>query len=292
MIVTTTLLSMVWYIVWGFIFIIPLVFLLFFGLVDGIFFAGNKFSNARLTVASVNKFTQGAWFPFTVGVVMTSFMAFWRWGMTKKRSYELDRRVRLRELLRREGERTGQGAEHTFILGAPRDTAETSSTSGDSIAVIPAGQTTSTSSTSSSLRRRQLYLRAKDTQIVRIPGISIYYTTAPTSHSYAPCTFRHFLEHFPTLHEICIFLHVRVAAQPHVPTAQKLLLEASPIWDGVWRGVYRVGYMETPDFTQAEFTLALFEKLGTPVENVTHVLQYTALKATHTNVEFTRYSSH
>ena len=37
--------------------------------------------------------------------------------------------------------------------------------------------------------------------------------------------------------------------------------------------------METPDFTTSEFTLSLFEKLGRPVENLTHVLQYTALKA-------------
>lgn len=39
MIVTTTLLSTVMYVVWGFIFIIPLAFLLFFGLIDGVFWA-------------------------------------------------------------------------------------------------------------------------------------------------------------------------------------------------------------------------------------------------------------
>ena len=40
-----------------------------------------------------------------------------------------------------------------------------------------------------------------------------------------------------------------------------------------------MGYMETPDFTAAEFTLYLFEKLGRQVDGLTHVLQYTALKA-------------
>lgn len=39
MIVTTTLLTAVMYFVWGFIFIIPLAFLLFFGLLDGAFWA-------------------------------------------------------------------------------------------------------------------------------------------------------------------------------------------------------------------------------------------------------------
>lgn len=39
MIVTTTLLSMVMYFVWGFIFILPLGFLLFFGVLDGAFWA-------------------------------------------------------------------------------------------------------------------------------------------------------------------------------------------------------------------------------------------------------------
>jgi hypothetical protein len=37
--------------------------------------------------------------------------------------------------------------------------------------------------------------------------------------------------------------------------------------------------METPDFTTSEFTSQLFEKLGRRVEGLTHVLQYTALKA-------------
>jgi hypothetical protein len=56
-------------------------------------------------------------------------------------------------------------------------------------------------------------------------------------------------------------------------------MEPLPHWDGVWRGSYRVGYMETPDFTAAEFTLGVFEGLGRKAEGMTHVLQYTSLKA-------------
>jgi len=40
MIVTTTLLTTVMYVVWGFIFIIPLAFLCIFGALDGVFWAG------------------------------------------------------------------------------------------------------------------------------------------------------------------------------------------------------------------------------------------------------------
>src|SRR2546423_6440444 len=50
---------------------------------------------SKLTAATLNKFPQGAWFPFMVAAIMTSFMAFWRWGMSKKRQYEWDKRVRL-----------------------------------------------------------------------------------------------------------------------------------------------------------------------------------------------------
>jgi KUP system potassium uptake protein len=42
MIVTTTLLTMVMHYVWGFIFILPLVFLLVFGVLDGAFWAGTS----------------------------------------------------------------------------------------------------------------------------------------------------------------------------------------------------------------------------------------------------------
>jgi len=254
-----------------------------------------------LMTATLNKFPQGAWFPFMVAVIMTSFMSFWRWGMAKKRAYELDRRVRLRDLIRRDGEvPTVKGAEGAFMLGdrdcfpheksgaledlasptfAPeRPGSNRSSASINSIEIIQVPTQPSGSSTSE-LRRRQLFLRATDTPIACLPGVSIFYTTAPTSHSYAPCTFRHFVEHFPALHSTCIFLHIRTAAQPHVDNAEKLALEPSPMWDGVWRGVYRVGYMQTPDFTTAEFVLSIFEKLGKPVEPLTHVLQHTTLKA-------------
>lgn len=234
-------------------------------------------------------------------------MAFWRWGMSKKRAYEWEHRVRLGRLLRREGELTSSdNAEGTFLLGEKRPiiglqekekeeglsttdtdpissvsntramTSAKSSTSTDSMAIRPVTMSTDTSSRR---RRSQFYLRSTDTPVARLPGISIYYTTAPTSHSHAPHTFGHFLEHFPALHSVCIFLHVRTAAQPHVRDEEKLMLEASPLWDGVWRGVYRVGYMETPDFSSADFVLALFEKLGRQVEGLTHVLQYTALQS-------------
>jgi KUP system potassium uptake protein len=298
---------MVMYYVWGFIFIIPLAFLIFFGTLDGAFWGGTPHPY-HTDLATLQKFPQGAWFPFTVGIVMTCFMAFWRWGMSKKRTYEWDRRVRLSQLLRRDGEIPLDKGEGAFILGERNPLSESqeysektpylekaltdkvmtnstpsadpsgskSSTSGDSMAILP------TNSTDSGVLRRRvqgLYLRMTDTPVARLPGISIYYTTAPTSHAHAPHTFRHFLEHFPALHQTCIFLHVRTAAQPHVPTEEKLAMEASPLWDGVWRGVYRVGYMETPDFTTSEFTISLFEKLGRQVEGLTHVLQYTELKA-------------
>jgi len=234
---------------------------------------------------------------------MTSFMIFWRWGMAKKRSYEWERRVRLGELLRREGELPAiNGGEGAFILGENRQltgvqsepatsattttdpqapaTDSKSSTSKDSMAIMPIRD--SNASKDSRLRRRssqQLYLRANDVPVYRLPGISIFYTSAPTSQAHAPPTFRHFLEHFPALHSTCIFLHVRTAAQPHVRNEEKLVLEASPLWEGVWRGVYRVGYMEIPDFASASFTVKLFEKLGRDVEGLTHVLQYIALVA-------------
>jgi K+ potassium transporter len=237
-----------------------------------------------------------------VAAVMTSFMAFWRWGMSKKRQYEWDKRVRLGQLLRRGGEITtdkhAEGhIEGAFILGSEKRVPEVSevSASDQTQSVVPPSTKTSTStdsmaigpvklsnsSDSSGLRRRtqELYLRSTGIPVARLPGISIYYTTAPTSHSHAPHTFSHFLSHFPALHSTCIFLHVRTAAQPHVRPEEKLMLEASPLWDGVWRGVYRVGYMETPDFAAAEFTIQIFETLGRRVEGLTHVLQYTALKS-------------
>jgi K+ potassium transporter C-terminal domain len=226
---------------------------------------------------------------------MASFMMFWRWGMAKKRSYEWDHRVRLSQLLRRDGELPhGEGA---FILGErppipTQDSVEkpvtttnekepnidtTRNSSEDSMAI----HSVHDSSTNGAMLRKVkgLYLRSSGIEIARLPGISIYYTLAPTSSAHAPHTFQHFLQHFPALHSTCIFLHVRTAAQPHVSHSERLLLEPSPLWDGVWRGVYRVGYMELPDFADARFTVSLFDKLGRQPQGVTHVMQWTTLRA-------------
>jgi len=225
--------------------------------------------------------------------------------MAKKRTYEWENRARLGELLRRDGDLPALRVpgEGVFLLGSNRPVTENEksavvaietiatenstasnptpeSESRDSMAIAPAK--TSVSTDSSTRRRRQAqqwYLRGRDIPVVRLPGISIFYTGAPTSHSRAPHTFVHLLNHFPAMHSTCIFLHVRTAAQPHVPHSQRLMLEASPVWEGVWRGVYRIGYMEVPDFTAAEFTIGIFEKLGRQVEGLTHVLQYTTLRA-------------
>src|ERR1700721_1247829 len=161
--------------------------------------------------ATLKKFPQGAWFPFLVGIVMTCFMTFWRWGVTKRRTYETERRALLSTLLRledisepqRNGSATGI---QTSGLEQP-----------DSIGISPVQP--------SALRHRQLFIRDTDTPIARLPGISIFYTSAPSSDLYAPCTFRHFLEQFPALHSTCIFLFVRTASQSYVPDSDKLVLE-------------------------------------------------------------------
>ena len=143
--------------------------------------------------------------------------------MSKKRNYEWDRRVRLGELLRREGElpssqrcgrnfsprRTTPGPANgelrkvqtteNFLRPPDPPVSAKSSTSSDSMAILPAK--TSNSTSESVKRRRQgqeLFLRATDTPISRLPGISIYYTNAPTSHSHAPHTFSPFSRAFPS----------------------------------------------------------------------------------------------
>lgn len=55
MIVTTTLLAMVMYFVWGFIFIIPLAFLLFFGALDCAFWACTTISKFETNLSYVRE---------------------------------------------------------------------------------------------------------------------------------------------------------------------------------------------------------------------------------------------
>src|SRR5271170_1583328 len=110
----------------------------------------------QLISATLKKFTTGAWFPFMVAIIMTCFMSFWRWGMAKKRAYEWANRVRLGELLRREGDLPslrvpGEGA---FLLGSNRPVtpkekaviaAIESSTSEKSDVLVPPSAKSSTS---------------------------------------------------------------------------------------------------------------------------------------------------
>src|SRR5947207_6764467 len=63
MIVTTVLLTMIWYMLWGFIFIIPLAFLIFFDVLDGAFFACVLQSDRTINDSDVEQIHTGCVVP-------------------------------------------------------------------------------------------------------------------------------------------------------------------------------------------------------------------------------------
>ena len=274
MFVTTTLLSLDMYCVWGFLWIVPSMFLLFFGAID-IAFLG----------ATIAKIPQGAWFPVMTGALLVIFMSVWRWVAGLKLDYSWKNRVHIDTLFSGfpttsdDFVRTIKFGDNPiqFKSSIVEDVTSPEVSDSESIAVKPLLRR-------SDDRAREvdsdLRLRSSDTPIIRLQGISIFYTTAPMRSSSIPHSMAHFLLQFPTLHTHSILLQVRITSRPHVAPEERFILFNTPLKiPGVHRAILQVGYMDHVVIDD-EMEMKLREQLGAR-GNIVHIVEQIRVVAKH-----------
>jgi len=81
---------------------------------------------------------------------------------------------------------------------------------------------------------------------VRVPGTAVFMTPDPNG---VPPSLLHSLKHFKTMHERVVLVTVVSLDVPHVPDAQRLMVERLPL--KFWRIKVFYGYMDEPDLPAA-----------------------------------------
>ncbi|ORY35332.1 potassium transporter-domain-containing protein [Naematelia encephala] len=249
--VTTTLIALSISYVKHLTFLLGIAFLIFFGFLDGLFWG-----------ASLKKVPHGAWFPLGLGGLLCILIVFWSWCRQLEDTFDDANTQKLSQVIS-----AASSFQHEeFEIG---DTRHPSPTPGTS---TPNGE---------------LYLRKRhgssDTPLAKIPVMAIFHRNDSTGRG-VPHSFASFLQRYPALPAVVIFLTTRVVGVPHVPEEDKYVVNKVRSFDGFYSVTMRNGYHDRtppsiPTFLPSLISLAAQSGSPSQVEtlqaissDVTHVI--------------------
>jgi len=232
MFITTILTSIVIHVVWQFPIIVSVVFLLIFGTIDVAFLS-----------STLLKVHNGGWFTLLCGVFISSIMLIWRWGTTLKFQYELNSKTNFETIFDTDSESRDLGSDEKVVINEQSNELEMESSSLSEFNIRP--------------RRNVLHLADSGFQVSRFPGIGMFYNGSGFG---VPLTFKHFVQHFPAVPKILIFITIRPLSIPYVGEEDRLNVERVSDYHGCYRVTARYGYME--DVSQGkEFIIKMIETI-------------------------------
>ncbi|CAG8455784.1 15614_t:CDS:1 [Cetraspora pellucida] len=210
-------------------------FLLVFGLIDGM-----------LLSATAGKVRDGAWFPLLMATILFVIMGLWRWGTSRKVEYESLQSTNLDEIF--------EVIHHTPPLSMVAEKSEVSENDETKESSKNPSRNSfsnfSIRSIETILQRNIIRQFGKTTRIrmldtgfliTRLPGIVLFYSDVG---SCIPLSFTHFINHFPALPQIIIFMTIHHVAIPHVIEDDRLIVSKIGDYDGCYQVVSRYGYMD------------------------------------------------
>lgn len=204
-------------------------------LAAGAFWAFFSFVTGAYLSSNLSKVPKGAWFSLALSAALSCITYLWHWGQTKKLEYVRNNKILLRDLYDidhiadppAEGpaEGTGAAAGWRDLLRPSAVSVALSSDSGQARAARPL---------------QALRLAGSQQQVSRVPGIGIYYNELLLG---VPPVLERFMSLVPALHEVVIFLTVRVVPVPAVMPQERLLLRRLR-FEGFYHVVARYGYQD------------------------------------------------
>ncbi|RSH89944.1 hypothetical protein EHS25_001930 [Saitozyma podzolica] len=230
--VTTTLISVSIPFVKHLPYILGLAFFLFFGFLDGLFWG-----------ASLKKVPLGAWFPLGLGCLLTAFIVFWSWARGLEDSFDDSNAEKLSRII------TRRALDEKSPLRKPVVN-DTEGVSNDDLHLshsVEADAEEELSTQGSEHHIPPLYLRAatgESTVLTRIPVMAIFHRNDAANRG-VPHSFVSFLQRYPALPEIVIFLSTRIVGVPHVPEDDRYIVNKVRSLQGFYGVTLRVGYLDS-----------------------------------------------
>ncbi|KAF9808492.1 hypothetical protein IEO21_07871 [Rhodonia placenta] len=221
--------------------IAAVVFLLFFGFLDGLFWG-----------ASLRKVPDGAWVPLMMGLILVAFMLFWTWARGLEDSYDSSNRMNLRHVIFTERDRSELQIRRPVDL---KHSKEIELSEGD--------DASGRDSEDLEVEEEREYATAVDPEtfyilddagqgsgathrpLARIQTCAVFHKL--TVGRGVPHSFIGFLRQWPALPRVVIFLAVRVLPIAHMPPEDRYAVTKVRTIQGFYGVTYFVGYRDDFD---------------------------------------------
>ena len=211
LLITTILLTVNMYVVYGLSWILPAGFLAIFGTLDLFWW-----------VSTMKKIPHGAWFPLCVGVVVASLMLVWKYVTLRRKRFEHVNQISLANVFPIVGEEV-----NIERVEEQKETKEVHMLSiQDAKPVRDSAQ--------------ELF----SSPVQRVPGLALYYTSIPNLPAKVPASFAKFLQHFPVMQEAFVFIHIRVSKVPRIAEEERLSLRPYANHPSFFKAIARFGFMD------------------------------------------------
>ncbi|KAF9046080.1 potassium transporter [Panaeolus papilionaceus] len=209
-------------------------FFLFFGFFDGLFWG-----------AALKKVPHGAWVTLMIGIILLLPMTLWVWAKSLEDNFDGQNRMNLRHFIYQE-----KGG-HASGVDDDGDSSDiTDDTANQSFYMLSNSNGLEKSGTvpPASTERKELQ---------RIPTCAIFHKVA--SGKGVPHTFVGFIRQWPALPRIVIFLSVSLVSTPHVHAEDRYVVTKVRTIDGFYGVTYYIGFRDDFDVKSAD----LIEKICT-----------------------------
>ncbi|KAF9644319.1 potassium transporter [Thelephora ganbajun] len=246
--------------------IVALVFFLFFGFFDGLFWG-----------ASLRKVPHGAWVPLMLAFVMMLFMLFWTWGKRLEDRFDGANRQNLRHVILagEKGEVAIPVNEHLHAITSENDKLDESETVQERYYYFTRDQTAG-----DSIQEQPEDDRGK---LIRTPTCAVFYKFAPGKG--VPHSFVRFIRQWPALPQVVIFVSVCVLPVARVPVDQRYSVDKVRSIKGFYGVTYYLGFREDFEVKIDEVIekICLLESFGNHRESSVTIqeIRRAAFRATH-----------
>ncbi|KAH9055356.1 potassium transporter [Lactarius vividus] len=201
--------------------IVPIMFLVFFGFLDGLFWG-----------ASLKKIPHGAWVPLMLGVILLVLMTSWTWAKGLEDRFDRKSRKRLEGFIVPEGAVFGESEKHEegafFAVQEQDDDDDANKTMYFVTPQLP---------DANSMDRKE-----ERRVLSRLPLLAIFHGV---SHERGvPPSFTGFLRQWPSLPTFGVFLTTRVLPVPHVDDADRYVVSRVDVLPGFYGVAQFLGFRD------------------------------------------------
>lgn len=269
--VTTTLIAISIPFVKHLPYVLGLAFFIFFGFLDGLFWG-----------AALKKVPHGAWFPLGLGGILTILMAFWTWGRELEESFDNANNQKLSRII---------------VNSTPSDPIKVALPSSPmtghvdeelELHTVLEGQSDPQEEEVDQELNDQsdLYLKKPDGDLLkleRIPVMAIFHRNDSAGKG-VPHSFASFLQRYPALPQVVIFLSTRVVAIPYVPLEDRYTINKVRSVQGFFTITMRMGYLDRAPPSASEILPTLIALEARSSSSTTRIALIQAASGTTTHV--------